>query len=203
MDMENQLDTFIIFSDIKEIVSEFKATRTPKKVRRLISEFLTQTKQLTDIMRKEYSSEIGLKWTAMEFEEWDEVSSFFYSLRNIHIHEAVARIQVKETSIFTLAIEGYSPQDLRVTGTAKLLDQCNNEVPKGLKLALDPEGKEVILPHTYTYSYEIDTTYKEVEKLVNKLKEHDLHNLVEHYFNTLSAYYDFYINKLEENRFKK
>jgi hypothetical protein len=72
-----QRDTEIIIIDIRDSVEEFRCSRTPKDVRKLYSNFLLQTKQLTDIMRKEYHLLTGRKWEASKFTKWDAVSDFF------------------------------------------------------------------------------------------------------------------------------
>lgn len=198
--MDRQSDTYIIFRDIQEIVLEFKDARTPKKVRRLFTELLVKLKQLTEFMRREYKNITGEKWSTEGFNKWDDVSHFFYLLRNMDLHEALTRISIREEAVFTILI-GESEKDFKVSSTALLTDQFNDEVPSpGLKIALDEKRTKVIQPHTFTYSFELETTYSEVETLVHGLQERDLHNLVEHYFKTITAYYDYYQDKLKENK---
>lgn len=192
--MKRQLDTSILFNDIRDVYDEFQKAQSPKAVRRLFCSFLTQTQQLTDIMRVEFKELTGKSWEAKTFSGWTKTSAYFKKLRNMHVHASLARINVQIKSLHKLVLPDIPvPLFLNVSGVAQLDDQLLDENPQPVTL-LHPEGpntKEVVSEvQSVEYSYVLSD---DGNALMNEhLPTMDLNYLVQDYFHTLSAYYDFY-----------
>lgn len=200
--MEQQLDTLIIFNDIKDICLEIEKTESPKTMRRLLSIFLIQTQQLTDIMRKEFSILTNKKWEAKSFNGWNETSSYFKKLRNIHVHETLAKINVHINSQHKIVFPDIDqPLFLCTSSILKLDDQLQDENPPPLIISrLEKDGIKEVQSEIQSVKY----SYVLVDKYFSDIQLHENHQpldlkiLIRDYFNTLCTYYDFYTGELSK-----
>ncbi len=198
--MKKQLDTIILFNDLKDTYSEFQKAYSPKQVRRLFSIFLIQSKQLTELMRREYKIKTRQQWRATDFTGWTATSDFFYKLRNVHLHEVPVKINVHVKSYHKFTCPDF-PADIPsfcVEATILIDDQLVDNNPPPMILCRPEEaGKEEILSEVYAveYSYVISPEIMPDKKLKDELTV-DLRILLDNYYNTLCSYYEFYTSEL-------
>lgn len=201
----NFSDTKMVFGDLRHIAQELHNERdSPVRVRRLLSQFITLSQQLTEVMRKEYSGASGSKWQAESFSGWNEVTTLFRKLRRTDYHSCPVTICVEETQYFGVGDifqDGIGASEVAIQGTWDLGDPFSEHVPEGLKLVLaDPAtGKpsdKSIEPNRRNYVFRLNARNQEIEEAISQVGTTDVHLLVEKCFAALMTYYDFYNNQL-------
>jgi hypothetical protein len=181
-------NTELVFRDLKDIAVELQKERnSPLRVRRLLSQFITLSQQLTEVMRKEYSDQIGKEWQANKFSGWNEVTALFKKLRRTDYHSYPVTICVEETQYFAagdIFEDGVGTSEVAVQGTWDLGDPFSEHIPDGLNLVLaDPTtgrpSNKTIKPRRWHYVFKLNARTQELDQALQKVVTNDVHKLIE------------------------
>lgn len=202
----NFSDTELVFGDLRQTAEDLhKEHGSPVRVRRLLSQFISLSQQLTEVMRKEHSDVNGSKWQAESFPDWSKVTNLFKKMRRTDYHSYPVTIRVEETQYFAVGDifeDGIGTSEVAVQGTWDLGDPFSEHVPEGLQLILaDPAtGKpshKFIEPKRRNYVFRLTARTQDLEQAIIQAGSNDVHHLVEKYFATLMDYYEFYRSKVK------
>jgi hypothetical protein len=175
---KNISDTELVFIDLKDIAVELQnECNSPIRVRRLLSRFITMSQQLTEVMRKECSDQIGKEWRANNFSGWNEVTALFKKLRRTDYHSYPVTICVEETQYFAVGDifeDGVGTSEVAVQGTWELGDPFSEHIPDGLKLVLADHttgrpSNKTIEPRRRHYVFKLNVRTQELEQALQKI----------------------------------
>jgi len=77
----------VVFVDLKNSYSEILVSRRyPTRFRRAFDEYVYRSQQLTEVMRREYSREVGAQWNASSFPYWNAYTDMLKAVRRATYH---------------------------------------------------------------------------------------------------------------------
>ena len=202
-------DTDLVFGDLRHVAAELAVeTSSPVRVRRLLSQFITLSQQLTEIMRKEYGAATGERLEARRFPSWTPVTELFKRLRRCDYHRYPITIVVRETQYFAVGDifeDDVGGAEVAFEGTWDLGNPFAQDVPDGIRLLrADPAtGKktdEAVDPVRRSYVFVLRPRTPELAAALTKAGDDDVHTLVAECFATLEAYAGWYKAMLEQVR---
>src|SRR5574341_486506 len=184
-------DTELIFRDINDIEKEIQDEHdSPLRIKRLFSQYITLSQQLTEIMRKEFSDICGANWEAKSFPGWNAVTSLFKLLRRTGYHSYPVTISVEETQYFKegdIFEDGVGSNTIAICGTWDLGDPFSEQIPVGLQLMLVDQktGKSrniSVEPIRRKYVFKLNARSTDLDKAIKETGINDIHQLVEKCF---------------------
>lgn len=193
----DQIDTAIVFSDLKNAFERLQENRTsPQEVRRRFATFLTLTQQLTSIMRVEFKTNTNMAW-APDFKGWTKTTELFKKLRNVDQHEFPATIGIKCVSYFQL-LEG-EPHKAHSNYQSQIFQISDILPPPPTLKITDDTGNHEIQPFKNEYTFTLKGRTKTITDLLSELESNEIHKLSHDCFSVLEKYYQFYLSTLSKH----
>jgi len=202
-------DVDIVMQDLRDSLHILiNSKKSPKHTRKAFSEFINLAQKLTSVMRKNFT---GDKWNALEFEEWNNITTLFKKLRNYEEHEEIIKTEIRETTSHTMTDPGWEGVTLCTSGTLKNVDPLSDNAPTAnvVMYEADPvTGRMTNIPVgakrsvCYKYHLSISDSNKNgrpINKLLEKIGNKEPTYLASKCLETLEEYYEFYNKKSKLN----
>lgn len=202
------LDSDVVFGDLTHAYQELEAERTsPVAVRRLFTRFVTLSQQLTDVMRVEFKRLTGGEWEARYFNGWNQTSRLFKTLRNLDLHAAPLKIDVKRMWCFPVSqfnSEAHPRQHLYLAEAqgSEQAGPFDSAISDEFNMWFTPDygprkGETIKLQHAACeLTFILVPPNQAVAAAVRHARSDDLHLLARRYFATLTFYKRFYDQNL-------
>jgi len=189
-----------VLKDLRSTAAAIAKSDSPAETRRLFSTFVSDSKALTEYMRKEYKQLTGRDWAPGNWTGWNDVTKLVTMLRNYDRHERPLLLLARQRYYFPITLAADS-QELVFQGDWGPLDPQDTVVPDSLSLHLaDPKTKAMTDQTVAPYKREIQfipfADDPEVNAQLDRISEKNVRAVTQSSLAVLEAYVTWYSQEL-------